>query len=204
MTTLNQCKKLHILTISLEDLDGFIDVSSKQSRPENSLRTLSPGGRFEDSLDLILSLSLVGKKDFQTLWESLRFSHFQIEALTSKNRILWETIKTSPKDWRASSGTEYEGQPDYLWDPRAERKRPGSFKSSSDYQWIPSKASAIIQLGGKKLEDCRPRPIMAKFKHFKQKEFVRSQGWELKGTNFSMSDWFPREMLQHNSLDNSL
>lgn len=67
MTTLNQCKKLHILTISLEDLDGFIDVSSKQSRPENSLRTLSPGGRFEDSLDLILSLSLVGKKDFQTL-----------------------------------------------------------------------------------------------------------------------------------------
>ncbi|XP_065325883.1 NLR family CARD domain-containing protein 3-like [Pelmatolapia mariae] len=42
----------------------------------------------------------------------------------------------------------------------------------------------------------RPRPIVAKFGHFKQKEQVKSRGRELKGTDFSVNDQFPREILE--------
>lgn len=150
-------------------------MSSKQSRPENSLGTLSPSGRFEDSLDLILSLPSRKKR----ISGPSRIPGVQPVpnrgARRPKTESSGKLLKTSPKDLRASSGTEYEGQLDYLCYPRADSRRPGSFKSSSDYQWIPSKASAFIQLGGKKREDGRPRPIIAKFKHFKHKEFVRSQ-----------------------------
>lgn len=40
----------------------------------------------------------------------------------------------------------------------------------------------------------RPRPIVAKFEHFKQKELVKSKGRELKGTSFGMNDQFPKEI----------
>ncbi|XP_077411417.1 adenylate kinase 7 isoform X8 [Vanacampus margaritifer] len=40
----------------------------------------------------------------------------------------------------------------------------------------------------------RPRPIITKFEHFKQKIFVKSKGRELKGTSFGMNDQFPREI----------
>ncbi|KAL3969248.1 solute carrier family 66, member 2 [Sarotherodon galilaeus] len=42
----------------------------------------------------------------------------------------------------------------------------------------------------------RPRPIVAKFGHFKQKEQVKSRGRELKGTDFSVNDQFPKEILE--------
>ncbi len=40
----------------------------------------------------------------------------------------------------------------------------------------------------------RPRPIIAKFEHFKQKVLVKSKGQELKGMTFGMSNQFPREI----------
>ncbi len=39
-----------------------------------------------------------------------------------------------------------------------------------------------------------PRPIVAKFEHFKQKELVKSKGRELKGTDFGLNDQYPREI----------
>ncbi len=39
----------------------------------------------------------------------------------------------------------------------------------------------------------RPRPIVAKFGYFKQKEQVKSRGRELKGTDFSVNDQFPKK-----------
>ncbi len=54
----------------------------------------------------------------------------------------------------------------------------------------------VHHLDRKKVEGQRPRPIVAKFENFKQKELVKSRGRELKGTNFSINDQFPREILQ--------
>ncbi|XP_061895035.1 uncharacterized protein LOC133644518 isoform X2 [Entelurus aequoreus] len=53
----------------------------------------------------------------------------------------------------------------------------------------------VHRLGAKKPENRRPRPIIAKLEHFKQKERVRNQGRELKGSNFSINDQFPKEIL---------
>lgn len=40
----------------------------------------------------------------------------------------------------------------------------------------------------------RPRPIVAKFEHYKHKELVKSKGRELKGTDYGLNDQFPREI----------
>ncbi|XP_045898520.1 uncharacterized protein LOC123966398 [Micropterus dolomieu] len=53
----------------------------------------------------------------------------------------------------------------------------------------------VHRLGGRRQENQRPRPIVAKFEHFKQKELVKGRGRELRGTNFSINDHFPREIL---------
>ena len=46
---------------------------------------------------------------------------------------------------------------------------------------------------GRKL-NAYPRPIVAKFERYKQKELVRSRGRELKDTKFGLSDQFPKEI----------
>ncbi len=49
-----------------------------------------------------------------------------------------------------------------------------------------------------------PRPIVAKFGYFKQKEQVKSRGRELKGTDFSVNDQFPKEILERRKIQNSV
>ena len=44
-------------------------------------------------------------------------------------------------------------------------------------------------------EDQTPGGVV-KFEHFKQKELVRSRGRELRGTDFSVNDQFPKEILE--------
>ena len=51
----------------------------------------------------------------------------------------------------------------------------------------------VHRLGGKKPD--KTHPIVAKFEHYKQKEQVRSQGRELRGTDFSINDQFQKEIL---------
>lgn len=42
--------------------------------------------------------------------------------------------------------------------------------------------------------NARPRPIVAKFEQFKQKELVKSRGRQLKGTTFGLNDQYPKEI----------
>ncbi len=51
----------------------------------------------------------------------------------------------------------------------------------------------VHRMGAKKPGAPRPRPIVAKFGYFKQKEQVKSRGRELKGTDFSVNDQFPKK-----------
>lgn len=46
----------------------------------------------------------------------------------------------------------------------------------------------------KNTDNKRPRPIIAKFEHYKQKDLVKSKGKELRGTTFGLNDQFPREI----------
>lgn len=53
----------------------------------------------------------------------------------------------------------------------------------------------VHRLGSNKNADTkRPRPIIAKFEHYKQKELVKSKGRELRGTTFGLNDQYPREI----------
>lgn len=52
---------------------------------------------------------------------------------------------------------------------------------------------------GKSLKD-RPRLIIAKFEHYKQKKLVKSKGRELKGTVFGINDHFPREIMERRKI----
>ena len=41
----------------------------------------------------------------------------------------------------------------------------------------------------------RPRRLVAKFEHFKQKQQVQQQGRQLKGTDYGLNDQFPKEIM---------
>lgn len=51
----------------------------------------------------------------------------------------------------------------------------------------------VYHMGGKKPDNQCPRPFVAKFKHFKQEELVKSRGQELRRTDFN--NQFPTEIL---------
>jgi len=46
----------------------------------------------------------------------------------------------------------------------------------------------------------RPRPIIAKFEHYKQKVLVQRQGRQLKGTNYGLNDQFLKDILERQKL----
>uniref|UniRef100_H2MYJ3 PPFIA binding protein 2 n=1 Tax=Oryzias latipes TaxID=8090 RepID=H2MYJ3_ORYLA len=58
----------------------------------------------------------------------------------------------------------------------------------------------VHRLGGKRPDNQRPRPIVAKFEHYKQKELVKSRGRELKDTHYSVNDQFPGEILRRRKI----
>lgn len=47
---------------------------------------------------------------------------------------------------------------------------------------------------GTKNNSNRPRPIIAKFEHYEQKELIKNRGKELKGIDYGLNDQFPCEI----------
>ncbi|XP_041376613.1 uncharacterized protein LOC121389063 [Gigantopelta aegis] len=54
----------------------------------------------------------------------------------------------------------------------------------------------VHRLGRKSTNSTRPRPIVAKFERYKDRENVRRSSKVLKGTNFGVSEQFPYEIVQ--------
>lgn len=54
----------------------------------------------------------------------------------------------------------------------------------------------VHRIGQKISTNNRPRPIVDKFEHFKQKQLVQRQGRQLKGTDYRLNDQFPKEIMQ--------
>ncbi|KAM9704524.1 uncharacterized protein ACNS7B_015206 isoform 1-T2 [Menidia menidia] len=169
------------------------------------------------SFDARLSLVEILHKEFQALRESLEFSQQQVQALATENATLRESVKSLTEgmsrvseenkkiketviDLQARSMRDnlvFSGipeQPDE--DPehtiknfiKTQLKLPEETVNNISFH-------RVHRLGGKRPDAHRPRPIVAKFEHHKQKLVVRSRGRELKGTNFGVNDQFPREIL---------
>ena len=52
------------------------------------------------------------------------------------------------------------------------------------------------RLGGKR-DDGKPRPIVAKFLRYQDKECIRKSAYLLKGTKIGIADQFPKKLLRH-------
>ena len=170
------------------------------------------------SLDARLSLIEVLHKEFQALRESLEFSQHQVEKLAAENSSLRESVKSLSEgmtrlseenkkiketvlDLQARSMRDnlvFAGIPEHAEeDPEAtvtafiknQLKLPEEAVSNITFH-------RVHRLGGKRANSNRPRPIVAKFVNFKQKEQVKSRGRELRGTDFSVTDQFPKEILE--------
>lgn len=49
---------------------------------------------------------------------------------------------------------------------------------------------------GRKCDDGKPRPIVAKFLRYQDKEFIRKKAYLLKGTKFGIAEQFPKEIAE--------
>ncbi|XP_076862642.1 uncharacterized protein LOC143514846 [Brachyhypopomus gauderio] len=168
--------------------------------------------------DARLALVEILHQEFQVLRESVEFSQQQVEALAAENTVLRESVKSLTEGMTRLS-EENKKIKETVIDLQSR-----SMRDNLIFAGIPEKADEdpettvktfiqthlkiseatvktisfhrVHRLGGKRPDARRPRPIVAKFEHFKQKELLKSRGRELKGTNFSINDQFPKEILE--------
>lgn len=170
------------------------------------------------SFDTRLSLMEVLHREFQALRESLEFSQQQVVSLAAENEVLRESVKSLTEGMTRLSG-ENKNIKESILDLQARSMRDNLVFSGipeqaeedpeatvkeflQKYMKLPTDTVKSIsfhrvhRLGGKRPDNRRPRPIVVKFEHFKQKELVKSRGRELRGTDFSVNDQFPKEILE--------
>ncbi|XP_038156504.1 uncharacterized protein LOC119793395 [Cyprinodon tularosa] len=171
------------------------------------------------SLDARLALVEVLHKEFQALRESLEFSQAQLASVTAENEALKGEVTKLAEGMIQLSG-ENRKMKESILDIQSRSMRDNlvfagiAEQQDEDPEAIVRKFlqkklkipadqvknitfHRVHRLGGKKPDKSRPRPIVAKFEHYKQKEQVRSQGRELRGTDFSVNDQYPKEILDH-------
>ncbi|XP_078793047.1 uncharacterized protein LOC144987469 [Oryzias latipes] len=174
------------------------------------------------SLDCRLNLLEILHKEFQGLRESLEFSQQQVQELAAENQALRETVKILDND-TARLSEENRSIKETLLDLQAR-----SMRDNLVFAGIPEEAGEVPEnivksfievhlklpkeevqkisfhrvhrLGGKRPDNQRPRPIVAKFEHYKQKMQVKSRGRELKDTHYSVNDQFPGEILRRRKI----
>ncbi|XP_061762391.1 aldo-keto reductase family 1 member A1-A isoform X2 [Nerophis ophidion] len=145
-------------------------------------------------LDSRLALVEVLHREFQTIRESLEFGQQQVVSLAKENAALRESVKSLTNgvvnltrenrcmketmlDLQAKSTRDnlvFAGIPE-----KTEEDPEGTIKSFMEHQLkLPTDTinnitfHRVHRLGAKKPENKRPRPIVAKFDHYKQKEQV--------------------------------
>lgn len=170
-----------------------------------------------DSLDSRLSLVEILHKEFQALRESLEFSQQQVVELAAENKSLRETVSSLTTKMSQIS-SDNKAMKETILDLQARSMRDNlvfsgipehpdedpetSVREFLQHQLKIPRASVeairfhrVHRLGGRKPDNRRPRPIVAKFERYKEKEQVRRKGPELRGTDFGLNDQFPREIL---------
>ena len=167
-------------------------------------------------LDARLVIVEMLHKEFQALRQSLEFGHAQIETLAKENTTLKQSVGTLTSQLDLVTA-ENKKMKESILDIQARSMRDNLIFTGiteqqnedpeklvknfiTDQLKLPAGTANNItfhrvhRLGQKNAH--RPRPIIAKFEHFKQKMIVQKQGRELRGTNFGMNDQFPPDILQ--------
>ncbi len=166
------------------------------------------------SFDARLSLVEILHREFKSLRESLEFSQQQVETLAAENASLRDSVKSLTENMTHLS-EENKKIKETVIDLQARSMRdnlvfsgiPESAEEDPEatvknfiktYLKLPEDTvenicfERVHRMGAKKPGAPRPRPIVAKFGYFKQKEQVKSRGRELKGTDFGVNDQFPQ------------
>ncbi|KAL3993510.1 polymeric immunoglobulin receptor [Sarotherodon galilaeus] len=170
------------------------------------------------SFDARLSLVEILHREFKSLRESLEFSQQQVETLAAENATLRESVKCLTENV-TQLNRENKKIKETVIDLQARGMRD-NFVFSGIPEAVGEDADTTVKsfikthlklpedtvknivfdrvhrIGPMRAATGRPRPIVAKFGHFKQKEQVKSRGRELKGTDFSVNDQFPKEILE--------
>lgn len=165
-----------------------------------------------------LSLIEVLHKEIQALRHSLEFSQEQIDTLKQENKSLTVSIQslttqlsTNSVDLKNVKATILDLQTRSMRDnlifssilePIHENPEATIRAFMSEQLKLPAETVQSIsfhrvhRIQSRNNRNDRPRPIVAKFEHFKQKELVQRQGKHLKGTDFGLNDQYPKEILQ--------
>lgn len=181
------------------------------------------------ALDARLSLIETLHKEFQSLRHSLEYSQQQIDSLTTENRSLKGSVNTltatlsSVTTQLTAITTDSKIMQETILDLQTRSMRDNLIfsgipepspddpeKAVKDFlvnqlKLTPQIAEDITfhrvhRLGQKQSTSTRPRPIIVKFEHFKQKELVQRQGRQLKGTHYGLNDQFPPEIIRRRKL----
>ncbi|XP_055363122.1 uncharacterized protein LOC129603849 [Betta splendens] len=169
------------------------------------------------SFDARLALVELLHKEFMALRDSLEFSQQQVISLATENEALKGTVQSLTEDV-AQLAAENKKIKEGIIDLQAR-----SMRDNLVFSGIPEQAEENTEttiknfikqqmkipaevvdkmafhrshrLGGRRPDGQRPRPIVAKFHDFKAKKLVKSRGRQLKGTDYSVNDQFPKEIL---------
>lgn len=178
------------------------------------------------TLDARISLIEVLHKEFQQIRHSLEYSQQQIDTLAHENRSLQNSVTALTTEFSAMSTqfdtvtAENKALKEAILELQSRSMRDnliftGIPEPSTDDE--PEKAvkdfmvkqlklptetvdnitfHRVHRLGLKLNNPTRPRPIIVKFEHYKQKELVRQQGRQLKGTHYGLNDQYPQEIIR--------
>lgn len=167
--------------------------------------------------DSRLSLIEVLHREFQALRHSLEFSQNQIDSLTQDNKSLHHSVKTITTQL-TSVTADNKAMKETILDLQARSMRDNLVFTGISEQTTEDPEKSIKEFMSKQLKlsaetvnnitfhrvhrlgprnnNNRPRPIIAKFEHYKQKDQVRQQGRQLKGTDYGLNDQYPKEIMQ--------
>lgn len=175
-------------------------------------------------LDTRIALIEIVHQEFQSLRHSLEFSQEQIESLSKENKTLKNSVSaitdqlTSITTQLATVTADNKAMKETILDLQARSMRDNLVFTGIPERIVDNPEEAVkdfminklklpidtanritfhhVHRLGQKNNNNRPRPIVAKFEHFKQKETVQRQGKQLKGTDFGMNDQFPKEIME--------
>lgn len=161
-------------------------------------------------LDLLVSMH----EEIKDMRKSLEFAHNQIETLQKSNQDLQASVKTLTQGLQNITA-ENKLMKETILDIQTRSMRDNLIFSGipettpdNPEQLIKNFMSTQLQIPSETVENItfhrvhrlgkqdsnRPRPIIAKFEHYQQKELVQSKGKLLKNTNYGMNNQFPREI----------
>lgn len=161
-------------------------------------------------LDLVVSLH----EEIKDIRNSQEFAHHNIVTLQKSNQDLQNTVKTLDEQIHAIS-KENKTLKETMLDLQTRSMRDNLIFSGISEQTpdnpenlIKNFMKAQLKIPPDTVQNITfhrvhrlgkpstkgPRPIIAKFEHFKQKELVRSRGRELKGTSFGLNEQYPHEI----------